>query len=145
MVDVAIRALSPAVNDPATAVQVLDYLGEVLSVIGSTDLAKRAQPAPGVRAAVVMRARRWEDYLALALTEIREYGTSSVQVTRRLRALLEELRETVRPEHRAAIDDELARLDADVAGQWSNSADLDRARAADRQGIGEPTRAPVRA
>jgi len=73
------------------------------------------------------------------------WSGTSVQITRRLRALLEELRKTVRPEHRAAIDDELARLDADVAGHWSGSADLDRAGAADHQGLGEPTHSPARA
>ena len=36
LVDIAIRALSPAVNDPTTAVQVLDHLEDVLSVIGRT-------------------------------------------------------------------------------------------------------------
>ena len=47
--------------------------------------------------------RRWEDIVMLGLTEIREFGATSVQVMRRLRALLEELLATVRPEHRAAI------------------------------------------
>ena len=37
LVDVANLALSPAVNDPTTAVQVLDYLGETLRLIGTTD------------------------------------------------------------------------------------------------------------
>ena len=50
MVDMANRALSPAVNDPTTAVQVLDHIGEVLGVIGRTDLdaaheAQRRRPA----------------------------------------------------------------------------------------------------
>ena len=77
--------------------------------------------------------------MALALTEIREYGGSSVQVVRRLRALLEELREIVLPPYRDAVEDELARLDATVREYWSDSVDLDRARRADRQGIGGPT------
>ena len=38
MVDIAIRALSPAVNDPTTAVQVLNHLGETLRLIGTTPL-----------------------------------------------------------------------------------------------------------
>ena len=38
MVDVAIRALSAAINDPTTAVQVLDHLGDTLRLIGTTDL-----------------------------------------------------------------------------------------------------------
>ena len=141
MVDIANRALSPAVNDPTTAVQVLDHIGEVLGVIGSTDLEKRTKPASAdTPAAVVMVTRRWEDFVTLGLTEIREYGATSVQIMRRLRALLEELLETVRPEHRAAVEEELRRLDATVADVWHDSVDHDRASRADGQGIGKPAR-----
>ncbi len=140
MVDIAVRALSPAVNDPTTAVQLLDHLGETLRLIGTTDLEMRAERAGGeTRTAVVMRARRWEDFLILGVTEIREYGASSIQVLRRLSAMLEELHETVRPEHRAAVEQELARLDAVVTERWGRSVDLDRASTADGQGIGGPS------
>lgn len=37
-----------------------------------------------------MPGRKWEDYLTLAVTEIREYGSGAIQVTRRLRAMLED-------------------------------------------------------
>ena len=117
MVDIANRALSPAVNDPTTAVQVLEHIGDVLALIGRTDLEKRTRPESAeTPAAVVMLTPRWEDFVALGLTEIREYGATSVQVTRRLRALLVDLLEVVRPEHRAALEEELRRLDATVAG-----------------------------
>ena len=74
-----------------------------------------------------MPGRTWEDYLTLAVTEIREYGASSIQVMRRLRAMLEDLRESVRPEHRPAVDAEIARLDATVAAglslaRWTRTA-----------------------
>ena len=102
MVDIANRALSPAVNDPTTAVQVLDHIGEVLGLIGRTDLDARTKLAGADRpAAVVMVTRRWEDYVTLGFTEIREFGASSVQIMRRLRAQLEDLLQTVRLEHRA--------------------------------------------
>ena len=137
LVDMANKALSPAVNDPTTATQVLDQIGEVLALIGRTDLEERTKPSSvETPAAVVMAANRWEDFVTLGLTEIREFGSTSVQVMRRLRALLEELLETVRPEHRAALEDELRRLDATVADGWHDSIDLDRASAADSQGIG---------
>ena len=140
MVDIANRALSPAVNDPTTAVQVLDHLEDVLGLVGRTDLEERAKLASAdTRAAVVMATTHWEDFVKLGLTEIREYGATSVQVVRRLRALLEELLESVRLEHRAALAEELRRLDATVAATWRDSVDLDRARQADRQGIGGPT------
>ncbi len=135
MVDIAIRALSPAVNDPTTAVQVVNHLGESLRGIGSTDF----EPAPDQTStgpAVVIRVRRWEDFLALGLTEIREYGASSVQVMRRLRAMLDELSDAVLPEHRAAVLTEIGRLDATVSERWSGSVDRDRAGSPDRQGIG---------
>ena len=139
MVDMANRALSPAVNDPTTAVQVLDHIGDILGLVGRTDLEKRTKSASAeTPAAVVMATTHWEDFVMLGLTEIREYGATSVQVVRRLRALLEELLETVRPEHRGAVEEELRRLDATVAGAWRDSVDLDRASRADGQGIGGP-------
>jgi uncharacterized membrane protein len=139
MVDIAIRALSPAVNDPTTAVQVLNHLEGLLATIGATDFARRAEIAEGGRTTVVMRARRWDDYLALGCTEIREYGASSIQVMRRLRATLVELHEAVREEHRPAVEDELRRLDATLEEHWTDSVDHDRAGAADGQGMGGPS------
>ena len=138
MVDIAIKALSAAVNDPTTAVQVLDHLGDTLRLIGATSYrppTARTCRSPGL----VVPARRWEDFLELAVTEIREYGGASIQVVRRLRALLEDLRERVLPEHRPAVEDELGRLDATVNERWSDSVDLDRASTADGQGIGGPS------
>ena len=140
MVDIAIRALSPAVNDPTTAVQVLDYLEETLRIVGAT-----ARPADGassdlIATGVVMPVRTWPDFLALSVTEIREYGATSIQVMRRLRALLEELGELVLPENRAAVDDEIRRLDATIGASYEGSVDLDRAGAPDPQGIGGPAK-----
>jgi uncharacterized membrane protein len=140
MADVAVKALSAAINDPTTAIQALDHLENVLRLIGSTahhgQLTFRdEQGVPRL----VMPGRTWEDYLTLAVTEIREYGASSIQVMRRLRAMLEDLRESVRPGYRAAVEAELTRLDATVAAGFAGSVDLDRASARDRQGIGGPT------
>ena len=145
MVDVAIRALSPAVNDPTTAVQVLDHLEDMLSLIGTMPgLSGRREfrDAEG-RLRMVMPSRRWEDFLAIGVTEIREYGAVSIQVVRRLRAMLDSLQETVLPEYAAAVDAELARLDATVAATWGDAREGawgggERAGLPDRQGIGGP-------
>jgi uncharacterized membrane protein len=140
MVDVAIRALSPAVNDPTTAVQVLDHLENLLVAIGTTPelSGRRERRDTDGRLRLVMPAHRWEDFLALGTTEIREYGAASIQVMRRMRAMLESLRTSILPEYVAAADDELARLDATVETHWGASVDLDRARTSGRQGIGGP-------
>ncbi len=145
MVDIADKALSPAVNDPTTAVQVLDHLSDVLRVIGTIDISRaRWDPDRAVKTGLVIPVRRWEDYLTLATTEIREYGASSIQVMRRMRAMLEELQDEVVAERRPAVEEELARLDATVARSFGDSVDVDRAGAADAQGIGGRTDAQAR-
>jgi uncharacterized membrane protein len=139
MVDVAIRALSAAVNDPTTAVQVLDHLEELLREMGKTSLERRGELRDDSgRLRVVIPSQRWEDFLTLAVTEIREYGASSIQVMRRLRTLLDGLRAEVLEDYRPAVDEELRRLDATVTAGFGHRVDLDRALVADRQGIGGP-------
>jgi len=140
MVDIADKALSAAINDPTTAVQVLDHLEEVLRLIGASELSSgRWRVDGGTRRGLVLPVRTWEQYVSLGVTEIREYGATSIQVMRRLRAMLEELRRDVRPEHRSAVEEELARLDATVASTFGSSPDLDRAGVPDTQGIGGET------
>jgi uncharacterized membrane protein len=138
MVDIAIRALSPAVNDPTTAVQVIDHLEDLLREVGQVDLSDTGAPLDDMTSGLVVPVRRWADYLTLSVTEIRQYGASSIQVVRRLRAMLEELAESVLPERREAVLRELARLDEAVAERWRSTADLDLAGLADRQGVGGP-------
>src|SRR4029077_5750577 len=91
LVDVAIRALSPAVNDPTTGVQAIDRLSDLLVVTG-----RRPDPT-GLRvdADGVVRVRRhlrnFEAMLVLSMTEIIRYGADAPQVVRRLRAVLDDL------------------------------------------------------
>jgi uncharacterized membrane protein len=137
IVDIADRALSTAVNDPTTAVQALNHLSDILRLIGTTDLSRSRWRADGtIRTGLVIPARSWEEYLMLGVTEIREYGRTAIQVMRRMRAMLEELRDEVRAEHRPAVAEELARLEATVARSFADSVDLDRANTPDPQGIG---------
>jgi uncharacterized membrane protein len=140
IVDIAVKALSAAINDPTTAVQAIDHLADTLTLLGSRRLNAPLMFLDGTRAArLAVPARTWADYLMLGVTEIREYGAaSSIQVARRLRSMLEDLRIAVRPEHRAAVDAELARLDHTVDTGFAGSGDTDRARRADSQGLGGP-------
>ena len=136
IVDVAIRALSPAVNDPTTAVQALDQLDDLLRRLGTRRLdVGRVSDATGALR-VVYPTPDWPDLLELAVDEIRLSGTRSLQVVRRLRALLEDLREAI-PEHRRpAVDLELRRLDAAIPRSFDDVVDRRQAVASDRQGLG---------
>jgi uncharacterized membrane protein len=63
IVDIADKALSPAINDPTTAVQALNHLSDVLRRIGTTDFSQSRWGADDtMRAGVVFPARSWEDY-----------------------------------------------------------------------------------
>jgi uncharacterized membrane protein len=137
LVDIAIRALSPAVNDPTTAVQVLGALEDLLLLIGESDLSGRGaiRDATGT-VRVIVETRRWEDLLALAMTEIRDYGATSTQVTRRTRALLEHLAVRVRPEHRPAVAEQLAALDDALGRAVPDPTAREFASRPDLQGIG---------
>jgi uncharacterized membrane protein len=137
LVDIAIRALSPAVNDPTTATQILDYVEDLVRAIGQADVRSSWQLRDrDGRVRVILPGRGWEDYLQLAVTEIVDYGATSPQVCRRLRAMLLELLHDIRPDRRAAVERAIADLDAAVERTFPDPADRVFASAADRQGIG---------
>jgi uncharacterized membrane protein len=135
LVDVAIKALSPAVNDPTTAVQALDQIEDLLRRIGvgTLDLGRLVGVHGYTR--VTYPAPTWDDLLALATDEIRMYGADSLQVVRRLRRLFLNLAGTVAPERRAAVEDRLHRLDA-ALDQGIGPTDRADARIPDPQGLG---------
>jgi uncharacterized membrane protein len=95
-------------------------------------------PIETLPSALIMPVRSWQDFLSLGVTEIRDYGATSIQVMRRLRAVLEELVDLVLPENRPALVEELRRLDATVTTARAVSVDLDLALTSDHQGIGGP-------
>ena len=140
LVDIAIRALSPAVNDPTTACQLLGPIEDLLLVIGDSDLRGRGELRDGDgRLRVLVDTRRWEDLLALALTEIRDYGATATQITRRLAALLNELAGRVRPEHRPAVAAQMALLEAALERSVPDPSYREFAGRPDPQGLGGPS------
>ena len=95
LVDIAIRALSPSVNDPTTAVQVLDRLTDLLGrVAGRTDPTGWYADDDGV-ARVHLVPVSFGELSTLAFAEVIRYGADSPQVVRRLRAVFDELDDRV--------------------------------------------------
>jgi uncharacterized membrane protein len=136
LVDVAIKALSPAINDPTTAVQALDQVEDLLLKLGRRDLdVGRVYDADG-RLRFEMPVPSWDDLVALALDEIRFCGATSVQVMRRVRALLRDLMEHVLPERRPALEHFLVRVDNGIRRDFADAGDQRDALEQDRQGLG---------
>lgn len=136
LVDIAIKGLSPAINDPTTATQVMHRIEQLLVLLSTRDLTANNLYDSDGRLRVILPTWTWHDYVRLALREIRQYGNTSWQVTRRLRGLLEDLLAFVPAERRPALEEELALLDWSLDQQTLNPHDADFARTADREGVG---------
>jgi uncharacterized membrane protein len=136
LVDVASKALSPAINDPTTAVLAIDQIHHLLRDIGKRYLAEGFEKDAHGQVRLIYRTPDWEDFVQLGSTEIRQYGRDSIQVQRRLRAMLEDLIETL-PSRRAPIlQKELALLGTSLKRAFPDLDDQVLAESGDLQGIG---------
>lgn len=136
MVDIAIRALSPAVNDPTTAVEVLDGIETVLLGLAWRDLERGRIADRHGEIRLLFPNPAWEELLDLAITEIRRFGCNSPQVSRRLRALLDDLLAHTPDERDRAVEAQLERFEHAVRESVSDPVELRYALTADRLGIG---------
>ncbi|MBW1598060.1 DUF2254 family protein [Streptomyces sp. JJ38] len=132
-VDIALKALSPSINDPGRAVQCLDHIEDLLVRIAPR---LAARPSVGTTAAFQHRSRSWTDYVCIATDEIRHFGSSSMQVQRRLRALYATVAEVCTPEQIDPLRSRLETMDADVAADWPRDLDRRLAGLPDSQGLG---------
>jgi uncharacterized membrane protein len=136
IVDIASKALSPAINDPTTAVLAIDQIHHLLRNVGSRSLASGRETDSRGQLRLVYRTPDWEDFVHLAVTEIRQYGDDSIQIMRRLRAMLENLVQTL-PDRRAPmLRLELGLLQAAAKRMFADLYDQSLAETGDLQGMG---------
>ena len=136
LVDMASKALSPAINDPTTAVIALDQIDDLLLLIGQRHLDDGHVHDREGNLRLVFGTPDWPDFVMLAVSEIRQFGESSLQVNRRLRAMLGHLIEALPPARQPALQVELDMLESGAGRRFLDAEDLHRAKIADYQGIG---------
>jgi uncharacterized membrane protein len=136
LVDIASKALSPAINDPTTAVLALDQIEHLLLIVGRRDLEAGQVCDREGTLRLVYGTPDWSDFVMLAVSEVRQFGASSIQVGRRLRAMLEHLIEVLPDTRRQPLDQELTLLGAAINRSFDDEEDRRRAGIADFQGIG---------
>jgi uncharacterized membrane protein len=136
IVDIAIKALSKAINDPTTAVVAIDQLHRLLRAAGKRHLHDDTVFDRNGRLRVIFRTPDWDDFVQLAYSEIRLYGAENFQVARRLRAMTENLIQTLPEDRHAALRRELDLLDRAVVTLYPFPEDLALARIPDTQGLG---------
>jgi uncharacterized membrane protein len=136
LVDIAERALSPGINDPTTAVQAIDQLHDLLR-----RMAHRRFPAParededGTLRLICPRPD-WDSYVRLAVDEVRQSGKGSIQISRRLRFLLEDLLRVAPLFRRGELERQLSLLEASLERAFEDSREVAMARRASPQGHG---------
>ncbi|MGA3315306.1 MAG: DUF2254 domain-containing protein [Candidatus Korobacteraceae bacterium] len=138
LVDIAIKALSPAINDPTTAVQALDQIEDLLLRLGQRhlEIGKYRDGDDALR--LVVPFPTWDDLVRLAFDEICYYGATSAQVMRRMNALVADLTRAVPEERRATLEHWNGRLKTTIARSFADGEERLDASTEDRQGFGVP-------
>ncbi len=142
LADISSKALSPGINDPTTSVQAIDQIDLLLRLLAGRRLNPGELRDGAGQVRLRFPARSWDDFLSIALDEARCFGDTSAQVTRRLRALLEDLHASVPPYRQPAVEAQLAMLDATVERAHADPTERRIAATEDRQGLG--TSRPIR-
>jgi uncharacterized membrane protein len=136
IVDIAAKGLSPAINDPTTAVLAIDQIQYLLRKVGGRQLDDGVIRDEEGQVRLIYRTPNWEDFVKLAVTEIRQFGASSIQIARRLRAMLESLIEALPEERTSILREELSLVKRTAERAFREPEDLALAAEGDSQGMG---------
>jgi uncharacterized membrane protein len=136
IVDIAIKALSPAINDPTTAVIALDQLQRLLRAVGDRDLHNERILDRDGQLRVLFRTPNWTDFVQLTFSEIRHYGASNLQVARRMRAMIENVLLSLPEARMPALRHQQELLDRTVEKVYVFQEDVALAHVPDSQGLG---------
>jgi uncharacterized membrane protein len=140
IVDIAEKALSPAINDPTTGVLAVDQIEHLLHLLGDREIETGVVRDSSGEIRLMYRTPSWEDFVDLAVTEIRLYGANSPQVTRRLMAMFEHLVKVLPAQRSEPLYKELALLQRTIDGGFVDPEDRSLAAVGDRQGFGSRQR-----
>ncbi|WP_418961539.1 DUF2254 domain-containing protein [Streptomyces tritici] len=136
LADIGLRALSPAVNDPTTAVQCLDRIVQFLAALADRPLGTVAHLDRAGAVRLVQDVPDWRNLVDLGFTELRGCAAGSPQISRRMLAGLDDLLLLAPEERREPLLRHRALLVELVERTTPEAADRAFALESDRQGIG---------
>jgi uncharacterized membrane protein len=145
LVDIAERALSPGVNDPTTAVNVIGSLSPVLCALTSVDSGSQVVDDEEGRMRLIVPRPTFVDYLELCCGEIRRYGKGEPAVQKAMLGMLTDVAECAETDRlRRAVEVEINRIEeaADRELQGEDRRTLDRALAIARRTVQDGERPP---
>ena len=132
LVDLSCKALSPAINDPYSAVQAVDRLAVIFCALAVRPLGADVASDRAGHAAVIVPGRRFGDYLSAMCGLIRRYGAREPTVLLGLLRLLSDCAEVVRPDSArlAAIEQQADLILQDGVREIAQPHDVEEVRAA---------------
>lgn len=134
LVDIAIRALSPALNDPTTAVACLGHLTSLLAVLAGRATGPDTYDDTNGTVRVGLPRLGFADYLSLSCSQIANYGGGDIAAVRGVLRLLQDVGGVVADdERRAAVAAEIDHTLAHAKTQLELDDDRDLARIAGRE------------
>jgi uncharacterized membrane protein len=101
--DIAVRALSPSVNDPTTAMHCVDRLGQLLAALAAGERPSPLRRSPDGTVRLLARATSFERAAGVALDQIRHHGASNPAIGKRLLEVLRDLALVVPPALRPVL------------------------------------------
>jgi uncharacterized membrane protein len=126
-IDVAVKALSPGINDPTTAIHALSHASALLCEAAGRDLGPLLLRDGSGRVRVALRRPDFPTLLDLAVSQPRRYGAADPAVIGRLFTLLREVAwSTRRTEYHVAVNEQLVRLCTTVERQTYDEAERRR-------------------
>ena len=117
-------------------VQALDQIEDLLIRLGNRRLEIGTFADATGRVRLVVPFPEWDDFLRLAFEEIRVYGATSVQIMRRMRALMASLADVVPPDRLPPLRRWERRLEESIEHSFSTAEQRREASVVDRQGLG---------
>ncbi|MGH9033968.1 MAG: DUF2254 family protein, partial [Acidimicrobiia bacterium] len=117
-------------------VQCLDHLHDLLRNLAARPFRSGRLGDEDGELRLVVPPPSWEDYLDLALEEIRYFGATSIQVVRRIRAILDDLAGVVAAGDAPAVSRQRRMLDRVVQATFSDPDERALAGRPDSQGLG---------
>ena len=136
LVDIAGRSLSDSFEDPTTAVAAIDQLHDLLRQLARRPFSEGEYRDEDGTLRLVVPVVDWDGYVRLAFDEIRLASANSIQISRRLRAALDDLMSVVPADRLPALERQVELLAAMTQRQFEDGADVTEAAIPDPQGIG---------
>ena len=126
LVDIAVRAMSPSLNDPTTAVHAISHLAALCCVLAGRQLSDlTARDDNGVVRVGVARPG-FADFLDLACAQIRRFGASEPSVAKALLWMLREVAGAAPPQMGGVVREQAERIAAAADGELAHGYERDQ-------------------